>query len=253
MTFTRNQVAFVKDNPATRAAQRVAELRAQLGTRADRGLPPADSGVVGEVDVRQAPLGANGEPLPIVSPLTPEQIAERNRIWEMQTGQRLDAQNNIVPAGVSDDEDIPAPDYSPGDGPVHVDPLFNVSRTQTGRINTSLPNITPPPARSRPIDFARMEAIHPLDGIVIVDGMSFQMNDVEKQAAALMLARIVQRAMEEQLIKGLLGMGLKLSPEDGKDDGNSAAAATQVVSSLPEEGAAAPAPVLELPQESNPS
>lgn len=209
------QPAYYKNNPATRAFERVQQLRAELGTRADRGLPPAIVEAEAVVDVRNAPLGADGLPLPVVSTLSPEQIQARMLAWQQETGQVLDSNNNIATPDV--DEDIPASD--PGEqtqAPV-------IARGGTYR----WPAPTPPPQYGpRAIDFSKMQSINPTEGVVVVDGISFNMSASEKQAAALLMANIVQRAMQDQLLAGLKALGL-VEAQDAPVD---------TVPGMPEEG-----------------
>jgi hypothetical protein len=194
--------AYYKDNPATRAFERVQELRSQMGSRADRGLPPASEDVGVPQDMRNVPIGEDGNPLPMISPLSPEQIAARNAAWERETGQRLDSLNNVIQAGAAgpDEEDIPA--YDPGE-PAQRAPIAANGGTYRW------PSI--PPAYSnvpRHIDFAKMQSINPTEGVVVVDGITFTMNASEKQTAAVLLANVCQRAMQEQILAGLKTLGL---------------------------------------------
>jgi len=210
--------AYYKDNPATRMFDTVTRLRAEYGSRGDRGLPPAAE-VVQDVlpDVRNVPIGADGQPLPLVPVLSPEEIAARNAAWERETGQRLDNLNNVIqPGAVSADDDVPAPDFNPSELMRGIGPRTIVQQPAP---QAQYQLVMAPPA-VRALDFTKLQSISPAEGIVVVDGISFKMTAKEKHSTAVLLADIVQRAMKDQLLEGLKALGLvaEEATDGGKQD-----------------------------------
>lgn len=199
--------AYYKSNPATQLFDRVVEMRQLHGMRGTReqgySAPPEPAHQT--INPMNAPLGADGDVMPMVSPLNPQEIAERNARWEQETGQRLDANNNIVAARPSDDEDIPAPEYSP-DSSAAIEARHMPKNTVSMGAAYRAPSV-------RAIDFSKMESIRFVDSVVVVDGISFKMNDIEKAEAAVFAANIIRHAMESQIIEGLKTMGLQVAVE----------------------------------------
>lgn len=216
--------AYYKDNPATRAFERVQQLRSELGSRADRGLPSAALDMPIPPDMRNVPIGEDGNPLPMISPLSQQEIAERNEAWERETGQKFDSLNNVTRPGSNDEEDIPA--YDPGEAKQRTPALANGGIYRWPAQGAIMPQ------GPRNIDFSKMQSINPVEGTVVVDGISFNMNASEKQSSAVLMANIVQRAMQDQLLAGLKSLGLVETPD----------APATAMPSLSEEGAGVATP-----------
>ena len=234
--------AFEKDNAATRMFQRVQQLRSEMGSRGSRGLPPADTVPQVDFDVRNVPLDASGNIQPMISPLSPEEIERRNQEWERQTGQRLDSNNNIL-IGDAVDPDVDVPAADPWEGRPHPSAgMMNPALVQAQR--SAIQQFTPGP---RPIDFTKLQSINPVEGVVIVDGISFKMTDSEKGATAVLLVNIVQRAMQDQILVGLRALGLSVSAPGEATDG--APATAEGMPALSEAGEAGVAPAIVISPE----
>lgn len=212
-----NTPAVWKDNPVTRRADQVKQLNQSLGTRSSgRGLPAplmSTTGLpdpnillaketgqtyipVGEVDVRNAPLTADGKPLPIISPLSLEDQQALEREWLAQNpGRKMQG----VTGGGDELDDIL-------DGTVGMTekqaaaaaPLY--IRSPGMRVNPmSLPNRTV----SIVSDLSKIESIDLLHKVVVVDGSPFRYDDKYHVALMTLVVKVLRKSLMGQLSKAL--------------------------------------------------
>jgi hypothetical protein len=207
--MSNNPPGFEKDNAVTRAARRVQELRATMGTRFDRGLPSGRFDTMGKVepepalmDMTNVPIGLDGKPQPMVSTLSPEEVARRNAAWAKETGQHLDSQNNIVSADPDDLSEGGRYDVSGG--------------VPTGAMHRPVAPSRPMVAVvARPTDFGNLQTVDLQKKVVVVDGNTFPFTEEEASSVAIWMIEVVMRGIKEQIAAGLkkYGVGVVASTE----------------------------------------
>jgi len=166
--MSNNPPAYYKNNALTRAIERVQEINAQHGMRAFGGGIPQDSPVprltpIENVDPRNAPIGADDKPIPVVSNLSPEEQERREREWAAVSGQKIGAAKE-------DDDDVEG-NYG----------TLAEATPVVRRPNRPLPSYNPvsvPIVYTRPaiMDFTKLQAVNFEDGTVVIDGVGFKLN-----------------------------------------------------------------------------
>lgn len=171
--MSNNPPAYFKDNALTRAIERVQQLNQMHGIRAQGGgLSDGDFPTIGgggmppltqDYDPRNAPIGADDKPLPVVSALPPAEQERLEREWALASGQKIGS-------AAEDDDDGIGGNYGTLD---QATPVPRPNRP----VRTYNP-IAAPVVYAKPaiVNFKKLEGLNLVEGTAIIDGVGFKLD-----------------------------------------------------------------------------
>lgn len=169
--MSNNPPGYEKDNPLTRAIARVAQINSMHGMRAQGGgMSPGDFPSLSQAaqplssyDPRNAPIGPDDKPMPVVSNLDPNKQEELDRQWASESGQR-------VGSAKQEEDDGIGGHYGSLD---EARPVRRMTMQTGSRGPTNLPIIYKPAV----MDFTKLQSVSFEDSTVVIDGVGFKVTD----------------------------------------------------------------------------
>lgn len=206
-----NQQGIEKDNPITRRARMVQELRNTYGSRATGGgVPPEVLGSLGAAPIPDASMMQSGLDeegrggLTTGPPLDPDEAKRREQAWAAQTGQRIGEgePGEDEGAGYASAEDVAAAatldDKLRAAKPGQVVPLTKEQLALMRSGQFKYPTET--------ANFSRLQRVDFEERTVTVSGMAFPFTEDEAAELAHIVVRIVGNAVRQDLLKALQGL-----------------------------------------------
>lgn len=187
------RMVLFKDNPATRLADRIAELNSMYGTRASGGgvpsAPAPEPGGEAPPTLNSGLSEDGGGGLRMVAALPPEEQERLNR--------------RAVEAGLMVDDSIPADnsDLEPAADPP--------TRSLVGKRGTpvrgvQITGLSADPAG--PVSFTDFQTIDLKQRLVYVGGFPFPYGDAEARAFGALIVGIIRRVVDYDLEKALANL-----------------------------------------------